>query len=103
MRPQIDLQATFATTGLAGAPCSGAFCQGSPPAFLQGGYTRDLRNLIGLDTRNIAVGVAIQIPIKNTTAKANYAGTRIVQEQLEASMRSQDQVIEVDVRNAAQA
>jgi HAE1 family hydrophobic/amphiphilic exporter-1 len=103
MRPQIDLQATFATTGLAGSPCQGSTCQGTPPAFLQGGYTRDLRNLIGIDTRNIAVGVAIQIPIKNTTAKANYAGTRIVQEQLQASMRSQDQVIEVDVRNAAQA
>jgi len=103
MRPQIDLQATFATTGLAGAPCAGVACGGSPPAFLQGGYTRDLRNLASLDTRNIAVGVAIQIPIKNTTAKANYAGTRIVQEQLEASMRSQDQIIEVDVRNAAQA
>ncbi len=103
MRPQVDLQATFATTGLAGSPCTGGACQGLPPAFLQGGYTKDLRNLIGLDTRNIAVGVAIQIPIKNTTAKANYAGTRIVQEQLEASMRSQDQIIEVDVRNAAQA
>lgn len=103
MRPQIDLQATFATTGLAGSPCQGSTCQGTPPAFLQGGYTKDLRNLTGIDTRNIAVGVAIQIPIKNTAAKANYAGVRIVQEQLQASMRSQDQVIEVDVRNAAQA
>ena len=49
------------------------------------------------------MGVAIQIPLRNTTAKANFAGARIQQEQLEASTRSQDQVIEVDVRNAAQA
>jgi HAE1 family hydrophobic/amphiphilic exporter-1 len=103
MRPQVDLQATFATTGLAGSPCSGPTCQSAPPAFLQGGYTKDLRNLLSLETRNITVGVAIQFPIHNTTAKANFAGARIQGEQLEASMRSQDQVIEVDVRNAAQA
>jgi len=103
MRPQVDLTATFATTGLAGSPCAGPTCQSSPPAFLQGGYTKDLRNLLSLETRNITVGVAIQFPIHNTTAKANFAGARIQGEQLEASMRSQDQIIEVDVRNAAQA
>jgi HAE1 family hydrophobic/amphiphilic exporter-1 len=103
MRPQIDLQSTFATTGLAGTPCAGSTCQSSPPAFLIGAYGKDLRNLLSLDTRNITVGVAIQIPLRNTTAKANFAGARIQQEQLEASIRSQDQFIEVDVRNAAQA
>ena len=101
MRPQIDLQSTFATTGLAGSPC--LTCQAQPPLFLQGSYSKTLSNLFSFDTRNISVGVAIQIPLRNTTAKANFAGARIQQEQLEASMRSQDQVIEVDVRNAAQA
>jgi outer membrane protein len=101
MRPQIDLQSTFATTGLAGSPC--LTCQAEAPPFLQGGYSKTLSNLFSFDTRNIAVGVAIQIPLRNTTAKANFAGARIQREQLEASTRSQDQLIEVDVRNAAQA
>ncbi len=101
MRPQIDLQSTLATTGLAGSPCVN--CQGSAPAFLRGGYGKDLSNLFSFETRNITVGVAIQFPIKNTRAKANFAGARVQQEQIEASLRSQDQVIEVDVRNAAQA
>lgn len=101
MRPQIDLQSTFATTGLAGSPC--LTCQAVAPPFLQGGYAKTLSNLFSFDTRNIAVGVAIQIPLRNTTAKANFAGARIQKEQLEASTRSQDQIIEVDVRNAAQA
>jgi outer membrane protein len=101
MRPQIDLQSTFATTGLAGSPC--LTCQAQAPLFLQGSYSKTLSNLFSFDTRNISVGVAIQIPLRNTTAKANFAGARIQQEQLEASTRSQDQVIEVDVRNAAQA
>jgi HAE1 family hydrophobic/amphiphilic exporter-1 len=74
-----------------------------PPATLVGGYGKDLSNLFGLDTRNITVGVAISFPLRNRTAEANLAGARIQREQLEASFRSQDQTIEMDVRNAAQA
>lgn len=96
MRPQIDVQATVATTGLAGTPNLPA------PPFLSGGYGKDLNNLFSFKTRNISVGVAIQFPLRNTTAKANFAGAQIQGEQLEASVRSQDQIIEVDVRNAAQ-
>ena len=78
--------------------------QGSGPnPTLVGGYGRDLRNLLNGDTRNITVGVAISIPFKNKTAEANLAGARIQKEQLQASTRSQEQVIEVDVRNSAQA
>jgi outer membrane protein len=145
-RPQIDIQSTLATTGLAGKDVSGAApagtlfplitgdpatnanafllqqirdiqlqagfpvatlpllaSQGGPPADLIGGYGKDLSNLFSFKTRNITVGVAFQIPLKNRTAEANLAGARIQKEQLDASLRSQDQIIEVDVRNAAQA
>jgi HAE1 family hydrophobic/amphiphilic exporter-1 len=145
-RPQIDIQSTLATTGLAGKDVSGAPvtgtllpliagdpntnanafllaqildiqgramfplaavplvpAQGGPPADLIGGYGKDLSNLFGLKTRNITVGLAIQFPLKNQTAQAELAGARIQKEQLQASTRSQDQIIEVDVRNAAQA
>jgi HAE1 family hydrophobic/amphiphilic exporter-1 len=70
---------------------------------LIGGYGRDLRNLISGDTRNITIGAAISFPFKNKTAEANLAGARIQKEQLLASSRSQEQIIEVDVRNSAQA
>src|SRR5882724_2191400 len=70
---------------------------------LIGGYAKDLSNLFGLKTRNVTIGVTISLPLQNKTAKANYAGARIQQEQLLASTRSQEQIIEVDVRNAAQA
>src|SRR5205085_1005872 len=43
------------------------------------------------------------LPFHNKTAEANLAGARIQREQLDASYRSQDQTIEMDVRNAAQA
>ena len=70
---------------------------------LVGGYGQTLRNLVSGDTRNITVGVAIAFPFKNKTAEANLAGARIQKEQLQASTRSQEQLIEVDVRNSAQA
>lgn len=76
---------------------------GGPPADLIGGYGQDLSNLFSFRTRNVTVGVAIQFPFKNRTAEAELAGARIQHDQLEASMRSQEQIIEVDVRNAAQS
>jgi HAE1 family hydrophobic/amphiphilic exporter-1 len=145
-KPQIDIQSTLATTGLAGKDVSGvplfgtpipiiggdpatnasAFllqqirdiqtramyplavvpttpAPGGPPADLIGGFGKDLSNLFSLKTRNVTVGLSIQIPFKNKTAEANLAGARIQSEQLEATLRSQDQAIEVDVRNAAQS
>jgi HAE1 family hydrophobic/amphiphilic exporter-1 len=72
------------------------------PQFV-GGYGQTLQNLFGFKTRNILVGVTIQLPLRNRTAQANLAGERILKEQLQASIRSQDQEIEVEVRNAAQA
>src|SRR5215813_8577090 len=75
----------------------------TPNSFLVGGYGQTLSNLFGGKTRNVTVGVAISLPFKNTTAEANLAGARIQKDQLSASMRSQEQIVEVDVRNSAQA
>ncbi|HEX5702307.1 MAG TPA: TolC family protein [Pyrinomonadaceae bacterium] len=104
-KPQVDLNGTFALTGLAGSPCdpvTNTRCT-PPPTNLVGGYGKDIRNLFSGDTRNLTVGVTISFPFKNRTAEANLAGARIQRDQLEASFRSQDQAIEMDVRNAAQA
>jgi len=141
--PQLDLQSTFATTGLAGAdlglpagspvpliagspttngnafllsqvnhiqtqlgipipPVPTIASAGAPPSLI-GGYGRDLANLFGFSTRNLTIGVAISFPIHNRTAEANLAGARIQRDQLDASYRSQDQAIEMDVRNSAQS
>lgn len=145
-KPQIDIQSTLATTGLAGTDVSGAAAVGTPipiiagdpatsatafllqqirdiqtramyplavvpttaaaggpPADLIGGYGKNLSNLFGFKTRNVTVGLAIQIPLRNRTAEANLAGARIQSERIEATLRAQDQAIEVDVRNAAQS
>jgi HAE1 family hydrophobic/amphiphilic exporter-1 len=106
-KPQINLTGAVATTGLAGTPvlppCTGTTTSACVNQKYIGGYGQDIQNLFGFDTRNVNVGVSISFPFRNRTAKANLAGARIQREQLEASFRSQDQAIEMDVRNAAQA
>ncbi len=76
---------------------------GSVPSQFLGGYGKTLRNLFSFDTRNVVAGVTIQFPLKNRTAEANLASVRIQREQLAAQTRSQDQNIEVEVRNAVQS
>lgn len=94
----IQMRAGFPVATVPLVPVSG----GVTPE-LVGGYGQTLSNLFNFNTRNVTVGVAIQIPFKNKTAEANLAGARIQSDQLEASRRSQEQLIEVDVRNAAQS
>lgn len=108
-KPQIDLTGALITTGLGGQnlqpPCTPATPPNTVcvnPTYI-GGYGTDIGNMFKFKTREINVGVSIQIPLRNRAAKANLAAAQIQKEQLEASYRSQDQAVEMDVRNAAQA
>lgn len=116
-KPRIDLTGTLQTNGLAGTPgisqstgqpippCTGNEAEGVSciPSNFVGGYGRTLQNLFNFKTRQVVVGVTIQIPFKNKTAKANLAATQIQAQQLAAQTRSQDQSIEVEVRDSVQA
>ncbi|HEX8354275.1 MAG TPA: TolC family protein, partial [Pyrinomonadaceae bacterium] len=73
------------------------------PSQFVGGYGQTLQNLFSFNTRQVVVGATIQLPLKNRTAQANLAFARIQREQLAATTRSQEQVIEVEVRNSVQA
>jgi outer membrane protein TolC len=78
---------------------------GIPPtsSFLIGGFNRSLANIFRSDAPNFSVGVTISFPFRNRTAKANYAGAKVQEEQIAAQTRSQEQVVIVEVRNAVQA
>jgi HAE1 family hydrophobic/amphiphilic exporter-1 len=116
-KPRIDIVGTFQTNGLAGTPgidqstgqptpaCTGNEVAGQNciPSNFVGGFGQDLQNLFNFKTRQIVVGVTVQIPFKNRTAKANLAASQIQAQQLAAQTRSQDQSIETEVRNAVQA
>ncbi len=107
-RPRLDILATVSTTGLAGSPVTPTGSvdgeqTDSVPSNLVGGYGRMLRNLAGFSTRNIVVGVRLELPLRNKTAKANLATAQMQREQLAATMHGEELNIEVEVRNAAQA
>jgi HAE1 family hydrophobic/amphiphilic exporter-1 len=105
-RPRVDLEATVSTTGLAGSPVvptgSVPVETNALPETLVGGYGRTLRNLASLGTRNVVVGVRIEIPFRNRRARADLATARIDREQLTAAQAKQEQMVEAEVRLAAQ-
>ena len=73
------------------------------PSYFNGGTVQSLQNLFRTDAPNYSIGVTFSFPIGNRTAKANLAGARILQEQTDAQMRSQEQLVIAEVRNAVQA
>lgn len=73
------------------------------PTFLSGGFNRSLANIFRNDAPNFSVGMTISFPFRNRTAKANLAGARIQQDQIDAQTRAEEQVVIVEVRNAVQA
>ena len=73
------------------------------PGFLFGGFHRSLANIFRSDAPNYSVGVTISFPFRNRTAKADLAGAQITQNQIATRLRSQEQVVIVEVRNAVQA
>jgi len=73
------------------------------PSFLVGGFNRSFLNLFRSDAPNYSVGVTISFPLRNRTAKANLAGARVQEEQINAQTRTQEQVVVAEVRNAVQA
>lgn len=73
-----------------------------PPRFL-GGYGQSLQNLFSNETRSYSVGVTFSFPIGNKTARANLATAQYQKDRIAAQMRSQEQVVITEVRNAVQA
>jgi outer membrane protein TolC len=94
-----------AAQGLSSAsvPLVASTTSASVPSNLVGGYGQMLRNLAGLKTHNIVVGVAIELPFHNKTARANLATARLEREQLSALLQGRELDVEIEVRNAAQA
>lgn len=72
-------------------------------SFLFGNFGRSLANIFRSDAPNYSVGVTFSFPFRNRTAKADLAGARIQQHQLDAQVRGQEQIVIVEVRNAVQA
>ena len=130
-KPQVDLIASYASTGLSGSPLlignpftatttllvervnalSGlagippvAIPPSSPlPGFLLGGYGQSLSNLFSNDFRTFRFGVAFSFPVKNRAAEGQLGRAVAEGRKIGAQRKTLEQTIEVEVRNAVQA
>ncbi len=100
-KPQFDLTGSLSFAGLAGGAL--ADTGETVPPFLVGGYGSSLGNLFARRFPTAALQVQIELPIENTTARANLARTQLTATQLQRRRAQIEQVIEADVRNAMQA
>lgn len=131
-KPQIDLVGSFTSNGLAGTVLqnTGGFTsflgplydrlnllsasQNLPPLTVDstsstlpnsliGGYGQSLRGLFGFQYPTYQVGVRIDLPFFNRTAKANLGYSLAEGTQIDARTAQQDQQIKAEVQNALQA
>ncbi|MBV9927332.1 MAG: TolC family protein [Acidobacteria bacterium] len=73
------------------------------PENLVGGLPKSLSNLAQQDYPTYRVGVAVEWPLRNRTAKANLGRSLAEGRRIENQRAQQEQLIEADVRNAVQA
>jgi outer membrane protein len=131
-KPQVDLIASYGLVGLAGSlnssgainPLTASNAElrarinqlsaindlpplADPPAqtlpeVLVGGPGQSLTNLAANRFTNFRVGVAINLPFRNTTAEAQYGRSLVESERIRTQREQLEQLIQVDVRNALQ-
>jgi outer membrane protein TolC len=130
-KPQVDLIASYTSTGLSGAPVltGNPFAGtttllldrvntlsdrlglppvvvppgGELPDFLLGGYGQSLRNLFSNDFRTIRFGLAFNFPLRNRTSEAQLGRAVAEGRKIGAQRKTLEQAIEAEVRNALQA
>jgi outer membrane protein TolC len=73
------------------------------PGFLDGGYGSSIRNLLARRFPTLVVQLQMDLPLVNSTARANIARTEIAGAQIERRRRQLEQAIEAEVRNTLQA
>lgn len=72
------------------------------PEVLVGGPGQSLTNLAANRFMNFRVGVAVNLPFRNTTAEAQLGRSLVERDRLRTQREQLEQLIQVDVRNALQ-
>lgn len=106
-KPQVDLNASYTSSGLAGATTAASINPvtglSRVPANLVGNYFGSLTNLLQQDYPTFRVGVTINLPFGNRVARANLGRTLAEGSQIVYSTSQIEQAIEADVRNSLQS
>jgi HAE1 family hydrophobic/amphiphilic exporter-1 len=89
--------------GLVALPVPPPSTGSTVPSFLVGSYGSSLDNLISRRYPTAIVQLQMELPLGNTTARANLARTQIVSNQIARQRQQLEQTIEAEVRNTLQA
>jgi hypothetical protein len=103
-REALDIVARYGLEGLAGTIVeqSGGIGSGTVPDFFAGGLGTSFGTIVGRRFPTMSVGLQIDLPLGNRTARANLAKTTITSRQLARTRDQLEQTIEVQVRNSMQ-
>ena len=129
-KPQVDLIASYSSTGLSGTPALTGNPFGSTttllldrvnelsglagltpvivppsaalPGFLEGGYGKSVSNLFSNDFRTFRFGLSFSFPLRNRTAEGQLGRAVAEGRKIGAQRKTLEQSIEVEVRNAVQ-
>jgi HAE1 family hydrophobic/amphiphilic exporter-1 len=105
-RPQVDVVARYGLAGLAGTivdQSGGTIGGGTIPSFFAGGLGTALGTIVDRRFPTMSVGLQIDLPLGNRTARANLAKATIASTQLTRTRNQLEQAIEAEVRNGLQA
>jgi outer membrane protein len=103
MRPQLDLVASYGTTGLGGDQLTRNGLGGPVVTIVPGGYSDALSQLFGRDYPTWTVGVNVSYSLKNRAAASAMAQARIGKDQLLVDLQRLELQVATEVRSAARA
>lgn len=101
LKPTLDLVAWYGTYGLAGVQPPPSQYQGPPiPPVATSGYSDALTQLFKNNSPDYAVGVNLNIPIRNRAAQADQIRSQLEYRQAQLHLQQLQNQIGIEVRNA---
>jgi len=100
-KPQVDLVGGATLAGLSGGRVTAT--DATIPSFLVGTYGTSLGNLFASRFPTAVVQIQMDLPLRNTAARANVARTELTATRLARERDQLEQSIAAEVRNAMQA
>jgi outer membrane protein TolC len=96
---QVDLTGTFGSNGNSGTPVASLF---TPPESQIGGLATSYKNVFAGGTTNWTLKVGVSVPLRNRSTDSQYAQQQINRRKTLMQRKSQEQSIQVEIRNAIQ-
>jgi outer membrane protein TolC len=99
---QVDLTGTFGSNGNSGTPVATSSQFTTPPESQIGGLATSYKNVFAGGTTNWTLKAAVSVPLRNRSIDSQYAQQQINRRKTLMQRKSQEQSIQVEIRNAIQ-